>query len=123
MTQGKSRELLELMERLRDNVAGSTAIVIIGPHGVMDYLQDGGRLDVDAFAAEYATLLRIARRASDDAGTGGLVEHIVVSETSVIIARHISSGYFLLLVSSDREQLGRARYEVRQVALDLAQVL
>lgn len=31
--------------------------------------------------------------------------------------------YFLLLVSKDREQVGRARYELKQVARDLAKIL
>jgi predicted regulator of Ras-like GTPase activity (Roadblock/LC7/MglB family) len=120
MTHSRFRDLLD---RLRNKVPVAIAIVIIGPRGVLDHLKDATFFDVDVFAAEYATLLRIARRTSDDAGTGGLVEHIVVSETSVTIARQIASDYFLLLVSKDREHLGRARYEVKQVARDLAKIL
>jgi predicted regulator of Ras-like GTPase activity (Roadblock/LC7/MglB family) len=120
MTQSRFRELLD---RLRDKVPVAIAVLLIGPRGVLDYLKDASFFDIDAFAAEYATLLRIAMRTSDDAGTGGLVEHVVVSEKSVIIARHISSDHFLLLVSNDREHLGRARYEVKQVARDLAKIL
>ena len=113
----------ELMERLRNKVTGVTAIVIVGPSGVIEHLTAGPTLDIDAFAGEYATLLRIARRTSDDAGTGDLLEHIVVSEKSVIVARHISSDYFLILVANDRDQLGRARYELKKVSSDMAKIL
>jgi predicted regulator of Ras-like GTPase activity (Roadblock/LC7/MglB family) len=113
----------ELMQRLRNKVAGTMAIVIVGPNGVIDHLTAGPSLDMDRFAGEYATLLRIARRTSTDAGTGGLLEHIVVSEKSVIISRNILPDYFLILVASDREHLGRARYELKKACWDLAKVL
>jgi predicted regulator of Ras-like GTPase activity (Roadblock/LC7/MglB family) len=111
------------MLRLRNKVAGAMAIVIVGPNGVIDYSAAAPSLDMDRFAGEYATLLRIARRTSDDAGTGALLEHIVVSEKSVFIARNILPDYFLILVASDREHLGRARYELKKACWDFARVL
>ena len=111
------------MEQLRNKAPGATAIVLVGPGGVIDHLTSGNAFVVDAFAGEYATLLRIARRTSKDAGTGDLVEHIVVSEKSVIVARNILSEYFLVVVASDRDQLGRARYELKRVARDLERIL
>ena len=112
----------ECMEQLRDKIAGTTAIVLIGPGAVIDHLSSGNEFDSDALA-EYATLLRIARRASQDAGTGDLVEHIVVSEKSVIVARTVLSDYFLILAATHQDQLGRARYELKRAAQDLERIL
>jgi predicted regulator of Ras-like GTPase activity (Roadblock/LC7/MglB family) len=111
------------MESLRSRLAGATAIVLVGPSGVVDHVKISRSLDVDAFASEYATLLRIARRTSEDAGTGKLIEHIVVSQKSVIVARSILSDYFLIAVVSEREHLGRARYELKRLARDLQRIL
>jgi predicted regulator of Ras-like GTPase activity (Roadblock/LC7/MglB family) len=113
----------EFMEHLRNRVTGTKAIVLVGPGGVVDHLIARRPFDVDAFASEYATLLRIARRTSDDVGTGELLEHIVVAERSVIIARNILPDYYLIVVSTDGDQLGRARYELKCVARDLKRIL
>jgi predicted regulator of Ras-like GTPase activity (Roadblock/LC7/MglB family) len=111
------------MEHLRHKVPTARAVILVGSGGVIDHLTTGQAFDVDAFAAEYATLLRIARRTSHDAGTGDLIEHVVVSEKSVIVARNVLSEYFLLVVASDRAQLGRARHELKRVARELERIL
>ena len=119
MTQTRFREL---MEQLRTDVTGAMAIILVGPGGVIEHVS-ANQFDVDSFATEYATLLRIARRTSDDAGTGDLVEHVMVSEKAVILARSILSDYFLIVVARDRDQLGKARYALKRAARNLERVL
>jgi predicted regulator of Ras-like GTPase activity (Roadblock/LC7/MglB family) len=109
------------MEQLRD-LAGVSAVPLLGPSGIVEQLTVNG-FNLDVFAAEYATLLRIAQRTSDDADTGSLVEHIMVSEKAVTVARMIHSTHFLVLVVSDRYQFGRARFELKRVARDLERIL
>jgi predicted regulator of Ras-like GTPase activity (Roadblock/LC7/MglB family) len=76
-------------------------------------------LDLDTIATEFATLLRIAGRTSEDTGAGNLVEQIVISEKSIVIARHVSAEEFLILVCRSQDQIGRARYELRQAAWEI----
>jgi predicted regulator of Ras-like GTPase activity (Roadblock/LC7/MglB family) len=109
------------MEQLRD-LAAVKAVLLIGPAGIIERLSDNG-FNVDVFVPEYATLLRIAQRTSDDADTGALVEHIMVSEKAVIVARSIRSHHFLIVVADDRDHLGRARYELKRVARELERIL
>jgi len=76
-------------------------------------------LDVETIAGEYISLLRIARSASEDSGSGNLVENIVVSERSIMVARSVSPEQYLILLSRSQDQIGRARYELKQAAWEL----
>ena len=110
----------EITAPLRTNVAGTKAIVLIGPDGVvLDHLAVDPDFDIDAFASEYANLLRIARRTSEDTGSGELSEHIAVSERTLTIARCFASDFYLVLVSNVQDQIGRARYELKVAARHL----
>ena len=73
----------------------------------------------ETFADEHATLLRIARRTAEDTGIGAVDEHILVSDGALVIARHLPSDRFVILVSSVPEQLGRLRFELKRAAWDL----
>lgn len=116
LTQAKFREVLE---KLRKSVTGIQAVLLVGPDGVVDYVLDDPALNLETIAGEYATLLRIARSASEDSGAGNLVENIVVSEKSIMIARSISPEHYLILLSRSQDQIGRARYELKQAAWEM----
>jgi predicted regulator of Ras-like GTPase activity (Roadblock/LC7/MglB family) len=77
-------------------------------------------LNLETIAGEYATLLRIAQSASQDSGAGDLVENILRGEKSVMIARRIPPDHYLILLSRAPDQIGRARYELKQVAREIA---
>ena len=112
-------KLREVLEKLQKNVAEIQAIVLLGPDGVIDHVRIDPNLNLDTIAGEYGTLLRIAGLASDDTGGGNLIEHIVVSEKSVMIARVVSPDHFLILLSRSQDQIGRARYELKHAAREI----
>ena len=62
-------------------------MILVGPEGVVDHMVQDSSLDIETIVGEYTTLLHIARSASQDSGSGSLVENIVVSERSIMIAR------------------------------------
>ena len=105
-----------MLEKLRKGVTGIQAVILVGPDGIVDHVLDDPSLNTETIAGEYATLLRIARSASEDSGSGGLVENIVVSEKSIMIARSIPPDHYLILLSRSQDQIGRARYELKQAA-------
>src|SRR5580700_5111475 len=112
----------EAISQLRNNVAGTKAVVLIGPDGVtLDYLKVDPDFDVETFVSEYATLLRIARRTSEDTGAGDLTEHVSISERCVTISRCFASDCYLVIVSNIQDQIGRARYELKRAAWYLEQ--
>src|SRR3954470_315659 len=88
----------EVMGQLRSSVAGTRAIVLIGPDGViLEHLTVDPAFDMETFTSEYATLLRIAHRTSEDTGAGSLMEHIAVSDRTVTISRCFASDFYLIL--------------------------
>jgi predicted regulator of Ras-like GTPase activity (Roadblock/LC7/MglB family) len=114
--QAKFRDVLE---GLREKFSDVHAILMVGPDGVMDHLLLNTTLSIEMIAGEYEALLRIAARTSEDAGAGHMVEHIVVSEKSIMIARSIAKEHFLILLSGKQDQMGRLRYELKQAAREV----
>ena len=109
----------QVLAKLRQTVTDIQALLLVGPEGVIDYTLDDPSLNLETIAGEYATLLHIARSASQDSGSGNLVENIVVSEKSIMIARTVTSEHYLILLLRSHHQLGRARYELKQAAWEL----
>ena len=114
--QAKFREVLA---KLRAAVPGIQAVLLVGPDGVIDYLLEDTSLNLEVIAGEYATLLHIARSASEDSGSGNLLENIVVSEKSIMIARAIAPEFYLILLARSQDQLGRVRYQLKQAAWEI----
>ena len=109
-----------VFDLVRQTVPGVTALFIVGPDGELaEHASTDSQFEMEAFAVEYAMLLRIARRASEDAGTGDVAEHIIVSDNAVIVARRLSKDHFTIAVSTAHEQLGRLRYELKRTAWKL----
>ena len=96
------------------------AVILVGPQGVVYHVLDDPALNLETIAGEYATLLRVARSASQDSGAGNLVENVLVSENSIMIARTVSPDHYLVLLFRAQDQIGRARYELRQAAWEIA---
>lgn len=107
----------EAIASLRQGIAGVRAIVLIGPDGVVvDYIAVDPGFDIVTFTAEYTTLLRIIRRTSEDMGAGELREHLSISERTIVFARSLRTGYYLVLISDAQAQIGRVRYELKTAA-------
>jgi predicted regulator of Ras-like GTPase activity (Roadblock/LC7/MglB family) len=109
----------EVLAKLRTTVIEIQAVILVGPEGVVDYVLDDTSLSLETIAGEYATLLHIARSASEDSGSGNLVENIVVSEKSIMIARNVAPELYLILLTRSQDQLGRARYELKRAAWEI----
>ena len=104
------------MAKLRQSVENIQAVILVGPEGVIDHTLSDTSLNLETIAGEYATLLHVARSASEDSGSGNLVENSVVSEKSVMIARTVSPEHYLILLARSQDPIGRARYELKQAA-------
>lgn len=120
LAQTKIRDILE---KLRTKVSEIQAILMVGPDGLVDHILVDPALDIETIAGEYATLLRIAGRTSEDTRAGNLVEHIVVSDKSIVIARSVAPQHFVILLSRMQDQIGRARYELKQAAREVSAIL
>lgn len=119
MENSKQAIFRKVLEQLRKNVADIQAVILVGPQGVVDHMVQDPNLDIETIVGEYITLLHIARSASEDSGAGNLVENIVVSERSMMIARSIPPEHYLILLSRSQDHIGRARYEIKQAAREI----
>lgn len=119
MENSKQAIFQKVLGQLRKNVVDIQAVILVGPEGVVDHMVQDPSLDIETIVGEYITLLRIARSASEDSGAGNLVENIVVSERSMMIARSIPPEHYLILLSRSQDQIGRARYELKQAAREI----
>jgi len=109
----------DVLETMRKKLSDVQAILIVGPDGVVDHVLADSSLKIETIASEYAMLLRITGRASQDAGAGNLVEQTVISEKSVMIARLVSPQHFVILITKAQDQIGRARFELKNAASEI----
>jgi len=107
----------QLFNSLRDKIPElRAAILITAAGGVKVHSSPDFRIDADSFAAEYATLFRIARRTVEDTYLGDALEQILISDKAILVARRIGSDDVAVFVCGVDQHLGRLRYEIRRLS-------
>ena len=107
-------KFLEAVRKLRRVVSNVQAVILAGPQGIVHHAVNDPAMDTEVIGHEFATLLRIAQSASEDSGAGNVIENILVSEKSIMIARLAFAQHYLILWFRSQDQIGRARYELKQ---------
>jgi len=103
---------------MREKLPGIRAFFLLDAGGeLLEHAIHGQALDIEAFAAEYAMLLRIAQSASRDSGMGDLEEQILTTATGIVFLHRLPKSRFALFVCSPDEHLGRLRYELKRSLL------
>jgi predicted regulator of Ras-like GTPase activity (Roadblock/LC7/MglB family) len=113
--------LTSIFSAFKSRVPEAQALLVVRTDGsVVDQcVIPGPAFDADVLVGEYVPLLQIARRASEDMGSGRVAEHIVITGSTIVLATHLPSGHFSIVVASARAHLGRLRYEIKRIAGDL----
>jgi predicted regulator of Ras-like GTPase activity (Roadblock/LC7/MglB family) len=112
--------LASVFNALKRRVPEVQAFFLVRDDGeLVDRAAPRSGLDADVFAHEYLPLLQIVRRASEDMGVGGVAEHIVVSDSAVVVAGRIPGNHYSIVVSSPGAHLGRLRHEIRRMTWDI----
>ena len=107
----------QLFNSLRDKIPElRAAILITAAGGVKVHSSPDFRIDADSFAAEYATLFRIARRTAEDTSLGDAREQILISDKAILVARRVGSDDVAGFVCGVDQHLGRLRYEIRRLS-------
>ena len=116
--QSRQAEVERLFRSLRERLPGVQAFLLLSSGGeLLGHSAHGSLFDLDTFAAEYAMLLRIARRTSEDTGMGNVEEQILITASSQIVVLRFPLDHFGVFVCSQEEQLGRLRYELKRSLL------
>jgi predicted regulator of Ras-like GTPase activity (Roadblock/LC7/MglB family) len=111
--------LEEVSESFQSKIPGFRAIAMVNLDGsITDHVSVDPGVD-NEMLAEFATLVRIADRTSEDAASGELFETSWISDQSTILTRRISEQSFLIFVGEPLLLTGLARYLLRQAAWQL----
>jgi len=113
----------ELLASIIERTEGCLGVLIMGTDGIAVekvLAEEGKEANLDIAAAEFTSLVRGAQRAGSDLGLGSLRELVVSLEGSIILMRLLSREYFVVLALSPDGNIGRGRFELRKVELQLA---
>ncbi len=109
-----------LKETLRDmanEMDGVLAIGIAGMDGITVAAHNPSGADMDAIAAKFAMLVKLATRSTMDLkGVGDFEENLIQNKNAWILTRLINKNYYLAVVVSREGTLGNVRLVVQKYA-------
>ncbi len=111
------------LQSITERVEGSAGALIMGTDGIAVekvLMPEGRDANLDVAAAEFTSLLRNAQRAGGDIGLGQVREVVVGFDDMNVLMRLFNREYFVLLALAQDGNIGRGRFELRKVELDLA---
>lgn len=107
----------DLFNSLKSKLPELRAVVLVGASGVLRFRAAPElEFDAESFAAEYATLFRIASRTAQDTSMGDAFEQIQISEKALLVMRRFGAGNVAIFVCGPDQHLGRLRFEIRCLA-------
>lgn len=97
------------------NVDGAVGSGLIGFDGiVVDQVSTRAEFDMTVAGAEYATIVKGARRASEEFGIGTTNEVMISTEKTTMLIMTVGKDYFVALAMSLDGNLGRGRLELKK---------
>jgi len=111
----------DTLERICVRVEGALGAVVIAEDGiVVERHAVDPDLDIELAGVELVSAAREVRRATAAVEAGALDEMVVSNARRLSLLRQVGPGYYLLVLMAPSGQVGRARYEIRRAAYDLA---
>jgi predicted regulator of Ras-like GTPase activity (Roadblock/LC7/MglB family) len=113
----------ETLQKMIERTEGATGALIMGMDGIAVekvLTPEAREANLDVAAAEFTSLLRSAQRAGGDIGLGQVTEMMLGFDDTNILLRLFNRDYFVVLAIAKDGNLGRARFELRKIELDLA---
>lgn len=113
----------ETLRKMIERTEGATGALIMGMDGIAVekvLTPEAREANLDVAAAEFTSLVRSAQRAGGDIGLGQLGELVLGFDDTSVLIRLFNRDYFVVLAVAKDGNLGRGRFELRKVELDLA---
>ena len=107
----------EVLQEIVDQTEGCLGALIMGTDGIAVekvWQPQATAANLDVAIAEYASLLRNAKRTNKEMGLGKLQEFSLTTESAVFILRFVGEDYFVAMVLSHEGNFGRGRYQLRR---------
>ena len=103
---------------LRDtlgSVDGAVGAGLVGLDGiVIDQVSSKADFDMATAGAEYATIIKSARKASEEFGIGTTNEVMISTEKTTMLMMTVGKDYFVALAMNLDGNLGRGRLELKK---------
>ena len=105
-----------VLNELVSSVDGAFGAGLVGLDGlVIDQASNKGDFDINVAGAEYATIIKNARKASESFGAGKTNEILISTEKATMIMMMVGSDYFCALAIGLDGNLGRGRLELKKI--------
>lgn len=104
-----------VLNEIVTNVDGAIGAGLVGTDGiVIDQVSLKGAFNISDVGAEYATIIKNAKRASENFGLGKTSEILISTEKAMMIMMTVSTEYFVAIALDLDGNLGRGRLEVKK---------
>ena len=117
----------EVLHDVMSRTEGCLGALIMGTDGiVVEKVWQAGAVaetNLEVAAAEFAALVKNARRTGGEMRLGNLLEMTFTGEGGIFILRFVSEDYFVAAILAPDGNFGRARYELRRAELLLEKEL
>ena len=117
--------LKAILKTVVEESCGGLGAVVMGYDGIAidECLREGGGLDVQILAIEYASVLKEIKRTVGVLNTGELEEVSIISEQCSVVVRGITPDFFIALVMRADGNFGKARYLLKRETPRLREAL
>ena len=104
-----------ILNEIISNVDGAIGAGLVGTDGiVIDQVSLKGGFDISDVGAEYATIIKNAKKASENFGLGKTGEILIATEKATMIMMTVGNDYFVAIALDLEGNLGRGRLEVKK---------
>ncbi len=104
-----------ILSEIISNVDGAIGAGLVGTDGiVIDQVSLKGAFNISDVGAEYATIIKNAKKASENFGLGKTSEILISTEKAMMIMMTVSAEYFVAIALDLDGNLGRGRLEVKK---------
>ena len=112
--------LQSTLERVASSVEGSLGAGLMGLDGILvAQVSKEKSFDLTTVGAEYATVVKEARKAFESMGGKALAEILVTTEQANVLLAAVGRDYFVTLALASTGNLGRGRLELKRALPEL----
>lgn len=112
----------ELLNKFR-SIRGVGMAAVVGSDGLVIESVHRSGIDADALAAVATNGLLLAEALGRQMERGGALQTIIEYESGVVLIEPLSDEGMVLVISDDRNDLGRIRFTAKQYKSDLVHAL
>jgi predicted regulator of Ras-like GTPase activity (Roadblock/LC7/MglB family) len=104
-----------ILNEMVTNVDGAMGAGLVGTDGiVIEQIALKGSFNISDVGAEYATIIKNAKKASESFGLGKTSEILISTEKAMMIMNTVKTDYFVAIALDLDGNLGRGRLEVKK---------